>query len=85
MTRTAQVGGGDGAGRFTQSEAFRALNVGVALDEGLASPTEAFTVFYGERAPWFLTSAFHAHERAGPHNGLTSSFLSRTLISHTHS
>jgi len=30
------------------------LNVGFALDEGLANPTDAFTVFYGERAVWFV-------------------------------
>jgi len=52
-----QVGGNDGAGRFTRSEDFAALKVGVALDEGLASPTDAFTVFFGERAAWFFSGA----------------------------
>jgi hypothetical protein len=26
--------------------------VGLVLDEGLASETDSYTVFYGERTPW---------------------------------
>jgi len=33
---------------------FKNLNVALALDEGLANPTDKFTVFYGERAVWWL-------------------------------
>uniref|UniRef100_G3SWU1 N-acyl-aliphatic-L-amino acid amidohydrolase n=1 Tax=Loxodonta africana TaxID=9785 RepID=G3SWU1_LOXAF len=33
---------------------FRALKAGFALDEGLANPTDAFTVFYSERSPWWV-------------------------------
>lgn len=36
------------------AEIFPSLNIGLALDEGLASPTEKFTVFYGERAPQWV-------------------------------
>jgi len=39
---------------FCKSDIFNKLNVGVALDEGLASPTDVFTVFYGERVPWWI-------------------------------
>jgi len=49
-----EVGGADGLGQFCTSPGFVELNVGVALDEGLASPTDAFTVFYGERVPWWV-------------------------------
>jgi aminoacylase len=37
-----------------KSPIFAELNVGMALDEGLANPTDAFTLFYGERAPWWV-------------------------------
>ena len=30
------------------------MNVGLALDEGLANPANTYTIFYGERAPWWL-------------------------------
>ena len=31
---------------------FKELNIGFALDEGMASPNEEFSVFYAERAVW---------------------------------
>jgi aminoacylase len=37
---------------FVETELFKSLNPAVVLDEGLASPTEEMTVFYGERAAW---------------------------------
>jgi hypothetical protein len=37
---------------FVKTEEFRALNVGFGMDEGLANPEDAYTVFYGERAVW---------------------------------
>ncbi|KAK4746643.1 hypothetical protein SAY87_025680 [Trapa incisa] len=49
-----EIGGHDGAEKFADSEAFREMNVGVVLDEGLASPNEKYRVFYGERVPWWL-------------------------------
>jgi len=69
-----EVGGGDGLGAFCETPAFRELNVGVALDEGLASPTDAFTVFYGERVPWWVI--FRA---AGP-TGHGSRFVKNTAM-----
>uniref|UniRef100_A0AAR2KEG5 Peptidase M20 dimerisation domain-containing protein n=1 Tax=Pygocentrus nattereri TaxID=42514 RepID=A0AAR2KEG5_PYGNA len=47
-----EVGGHKGMESFINHPEFKKLNVGFALDEGLANPTEAFTVFYGERNPW---------------------------------
>lgn len=38
--------------KFVQTEEFRSLNIGFSLDEGLASPTNEFPVFYGERSVW---------------------------------
>ena len=33
------------------SEWFQSINIGIALDEGLASEGEEFSLFYGERIP----------------------------------
>lgn len=49
-----EIGGVDGAGNFVASEDFQKLNVGVNLDEGMASPGESYRVFNGERSPWWL-------------------------------
>lgn len=50
-----EIGGADGICLLLASEEWKALlPVGVALDEGLANPKNAFTVFYGERTPWWL-------------------------------
>ncbi|CAG8593399.1 4524_t:CDS:2 [Ambispora leptoticha] len=49
-----EIGGVDGMAKFVKSQDFRDLNVGFALDEGLANPSDALKVFYGERAPWWI-------------------------------
>uniref|UniRef100_A0A8C0MSB0 N-acyl-aliphatic-L-amino acid amidohydrolase n=2 Tax=Canis lupus familiaris TaxID=9615 RepID=A0A8C0MSB0_CANLF len=49
-----EVGGHKGMELFVQRPEFRALKAGFALDEGLANPTDAFTVFYSERSPWWV-------------------------------
>ncbi|CAJ1380270.1 unnamed protein product [Effrenium voratum] len=50
-----EVGGVDGMGKLLQTPEFTSLGVlGLALDEGLANPGDAFTVFYGERTPWWI-------------------------------
>lgn len=49
-----EIGGHDGAELFADSDIFHDMNVGVALDEGLASPNENYRLFYGERCPWWL-------------------------------
>lgn len=45
-------GGFTGMGKFIESDAFRQLNIGFGLDEGIASPTEVYPVFYAERSVW---------------------------------
>ncbi|KAJ3602019.1 hypothetical protein NHX12_029779 [Muraenolepis orangiensis] len=50
-----EVGGQKGMETFVTRPEFQKLNIGFALDEGLANPGEAFTVFYGERNPWWIT------------------------------
>ncbi|XP_062228384.1 uncharacterized protein LOC133926453 [Phragmites australis] len=49
-----EIGGADGFEKFAQSEEFRALNIGFMLDEGQASPTDVFRVFYADRLVWRL-------------------------------
>lgn len=49
-----EVGGGDGFGKLIESSVFESLNVGVALDEGLASDVEIYRVSNAERSPWWL-------------------------------
>jgi len=39
---------------FIKTEEFKNMNIGLVLDEGLANPTDSFTVFYGERIPWWI-------------------------------
>lgn len=49
-----EIGGSNGMGKFVVTPTFKNLNVGFALDEGYANPTEKFTLFYGERSPWWV-------------------------------
>lgn len=37
---------------FVKTDEFKALNVGFSLDEGIASPTDIFPVYYAERSVW---------------------------------
>jgi aminoacylase len=69
-----EVGGIDGAAKFVDSIEFKNLNVGFALDEGLANPKNAFHVFYGERASnWVIIRT------RGP-TGHGSRFIMNTAI-----
>ncbi len=63
-----------GARLFVSSPEFKALNVGVALDEGLANPTEAMSAFYGERAAQFCLV------RAQGPTGHGSRFIENTAV-----
>ncbi|OWM90166.1 aminoacylase-1 [Punica granatum] len=49
-----EIGGFDGAAKFVPSKEFEELNVGFYLDEGQASVTDEFRVFYADRSPWQL-------------------------------
>jgi len=69
-----EIGGRDGMGLFVKTKDFADLNVGLALDEGLASPTEEFIVYYGERAPWWVR-----FKATGP-TGHASRFIQNTAL-----
>lgn len=47
-----EVGGTDGMQAFVRTAAFGRLNVGFALDEGIASADDSFALFYAERSVW---------------------------------
>jgi aminoacylase len=47
-----EIGGRAGVGAFVKSQIFKDLNIGLVLDEGLASPGGEYRIFYGERSPW---------------------------------
>ena len=49
-----EVGGARGMKAFLASSRVRAMNPALVLDEGLASPSDKFTVFYGERKIWWV-------------------------------
>jgi aminoacylase len=48
--------GGSGMAAFLDSDLYRngMPGIALALDEGLASTTDVFDVFYGERLPWWI-------------------------------
>ncbi|EZA58129.1 hypothetical protein DMN91_010877 [Ooceraea biroi] len=49
-----EIGGVLGMKDFVPTADFKALNVGFALDEGVACPQENFYMFYGERTIWHV-------------------------------
>ncbi len=50
-----EIGGTDGMAQFLETELFtQQLKVGLALDEGIANPEDAYTFFYGERMPLWI-------------------------------
>ena len=60
-----EVGGPWGMLNFVKHEEFKAMNVGFALDEGIASPTPVFSVFYGERQPFSIDICCHGNPGHG--------------------
>uniref|UniRef100_A0A1B6D3W7 N-acyl-aliphatic-L-amino acid amidohydrolase n=1 Tax=Clastoptera arizonana TaxID=38151 RepID=A0A1B6D3W7_9HEMI len=49
-----EIGGLLGMALFIKTEDFKKLNIGCALDEGIASPDDSFLLYYGERSIWQL-------------------------------
>lgn len=49
--------GGTGMAAFVSSKLYQSFpsGIAIALDEGLASTDETYSVFYGERLPWWVT------------------------------
>ena len=60
---------------FLESEVYKSLpGIALALDEGLASTTSTYSVFYGERAPWWIDVT-----ASGP-TGHASRFIEHTAV-----
>ncbi|MPC43037.1 Aminoacylase-1 [Portunus trituberculatus] len=57
--RNEEIGGANGMMSFVETDYFRKMNVGLALDEGYASTSEDFLVFYGQRHSYRTYSAVH--------------------------
>jgi len=71
-----EIGGLDGMEKFLESNEWKQMQpVGIALDEGLANPDNAYTVFYGERVPWWLLV------KAKGNTGHGSRFIENTAMS----
>jgi len=68
--------GGAGMAAFLSSELYRNLPSGIALalDEGLASTDDTYSVFYGERMPWWVNVT------ATGNTGHGSRFIEHTAI-----
>lgn len=49
-----EIGGFDGMAKFVESEEFKELNIGFVMDEGQASISDEFRVFYADRTPWHM-------------------------------
>jgi hypothetical protein len=47
-----EIGGVDGMQKFVKTQEFKNLKIGFALDEGMASTTDEYLIFYGERYMW---------------------------------
>lgn len=60
-----EIGGHDGMEKFVHTKEFNNLNVGFALDEGMASPNEDYVLFSGERSIWQI----HVHCSGQPGHG----------------
>lgn len=60
-----EVGGYLGMEKFVKTNEFKALNVGFSLDEGIASPTEEFNVYYAERTIWQIEFVCHGQSGHG--------------------
>ncbi|XP_076447234.1 aminoacylase-1-like [Babylonia areolata] len=69
-----EIGAVDGMMRFVHHQEFKDLNVGFAMDEGLASPTEEFRLFNGERSCWWFTVTFPGKPGHG------SAFIENTAV-----
>ncbi|CDW52507.1 aminoacylase 1A [Trichuris trichiura] len=49
-----EIGGVEGMRALVEMEEFRRLNVGICLDEGLASEDDIYRIYYAERSVWWL-------------------------------
>lgn len=68
-----EIGGHDGMELLIKTDFWKNLNVGFALDEGLANPGPEYMLYYSERLPWW----FEITVKGQPGHG--SQFLQDTV------
>jgi aminoacylase len=76
MVPDEEVGGG-GMAAFLESATYKenmSQGIALCLDEGLSSTTDVFSVFYGERLPWWV------HVTAVGPTGHGSRFIDNTAV-----
>ena len=67
--------GGSGMAAFLVSKLYKSLpGIAIALDEGLASTDDTYSVFYGERLPWWV------EVKATGNTGHGSRFIEHTAV-----
>jgi aminoacylase len=69
-----EIGGADGMNIMLNSLWFKTQKIAIALDEGLANTGDVFSVFYGERLPWWV------HITATGNTGHGSRFIDGSAI-----
>lgn len=60
-----EIGGVEGMKAFVDTNDFKNLNVGFALDEGIASPNNEYPIFYAERVIWQMLFHIPGHPGHG--------------------
>jgi aminoacylase len=68
-----EIGGHDGMELLIKTDFWKNLNIGFALDEGLANPGPEYMLYYSERLPWW----FEITVKGQPGHG--SQFLQDTV------
>lgn len=69
-----EIGGEEGMCILLQSQWYSNIKIAIALDEGLASEDDSYSVFYGERLPWWV------RVRANGNTGHASRFIDGTAV-----
>lgn len=69
-----EIGGVEGMQVLISSPWFSSIKIGIALDEGLANVDNSFSVFYGERLPWWVKF------KAVGNTGHASRFIESTAV-----
>ncbi|CAG0896666.1 unnamed protein product [Darwinula stevensoni] len=73
-----EIGGELGMKKFCRMQEFQKLNIGFALDEGLATPDDVYPVFYAERNQYWAEFEFVGNPGHG------SRFIEDTAVEKVH-
>ena len=70
-----EIGGADGMSVMLKSSWYEGIDIAIAFDEGLASEDDQYSVFYGERLPWWIKMTSKGN------TGHASRFIEDTAVS----